>query len=702
MSKTRKYGLFVLSLLFTLSMALYVLSSFSNGNQKVVAAETTELIEMVEGASVRIKDPSGIRFTARVDETYLENGQVKEGYEVGMLIIPSALLGEVELTAGTPNVSKTAASVFDTVYNQKEGMATFNVALCDITETHYATDLSARAYIYNKDTGEYIYSALNEIQERSVAQVASLALAGGDSDESGILTNYIDKCNPTLTVGGNGADEINLTLKVGDTVSVETTPASLVPAFVCESNAVTCEDKTITVAGEFDNVVTVTVKLGSVTKTVNVRVEKVQIAIDGVSQLYTTDKDLGDGKTYVKTAVYTATVNVNGTAQTGADIVWSADGDAVSIDSSSGMVTALKAGTANIYAAYTSEATQTTYTSSAFTITVTMPYIDRTSSVELLMGKDDEQNPLSASEVFVDGGDSAIQTITDVTTADTTSVTYADGYVTAGLVEGDRIWEVGNGEYSVRVKAEVVTNVIRKAEDLQLFKFTSGTEIYSGTYVLANDIDASSYTHYKQVWGSAGDYGGDYGYLGLRGTFDGRGHTIRGITLRYGGLFGSIGAGGTVKNVAFTDVKFYDEDNTFVLATYASALSTVQDVFISIESWPTGNRVCASLMAMTRYNQGGDGIDGNPKFIRVVVVTPDDGDKTKCGSLMSEQSNANNIRGDFTDVYVISPVKLTILTDTITGVKRYDTDAKFKEANNDLSSFSADIWDLSGDYPVFK
>ena len=701
MSKTRKYGLFFLSLLFMLSMALYVSYSLSNGNRSAFAAETTEVIEMVEGASVRVEAPSGIRFTARVDETYLENGQVKEGYEVGMLIIPSALLGEDELTAGTANVSKTVASVFDTVDNQKEGMATFNVALCDITETHYATELSARAYIYNKDTGKYIYSALNEIQERSVAQVASLALAGGDSDESGILTNYIDKCNPTLTVGGNGADEINLTLKVGDTVSVETTPASLVPAFVCESNAVTCEDKTITVESEFDNVVIVTVKLGSVTKTVNVQVEKVNIEIGGVSQLYTTDKDLGDGKKYVKTAAYTATVSVNGVDEPDADIVWSAEGDAVSIDASSGIVTAVKAGTANIYASYTYAETQTTYTSAAFEITVTKPVVDRTSTVELLMGKDDEQNPLSASEVFVDG-ESVIQTVYDVTTADATSVTYADGYVTAGLVEGDRILEIGNSEYSVRVKAEVVTNVIREAEDLKLFKFTTGTEIYSGTYVLANDIDASLYTHHRQSWGSAGDYGGDYGYLGLRGTFDGRGHTISGITLQRGGLFGSIGAGGTVKNVAFTDVKFYNEDNMFVLANYASALSTVQDVFISIESWPAGDHVCASLMGLTRYNHGGDGIDGNPKFIRVVVVTPDDGGKTKCGSLMSEQSNANNIRGDFTDVYVISPVKLTILKDTITGVKRYDTPAKFKEANNDLSSFSADIWDLSGDYPVFK
>lgn len=426
-------------------------------------------------------------------------------------------------------------------------------------------------------------------------------------------------------------------------------------------------------------------------------IDNVQIFIDAgcVSQLYTTDKDLGDGKTYVKTAVYTATVNVNGTAQTGADIVWSADGDAVSIDSSSGRVTAVKAGTANIYASYTYAETQKIYTSSAFTINVTMPYIDRTSSVELLMGKDDEQNPLSASEVFVDGGDSAIQTITDVTTADTTSVTYADGYVTAGLVEGDRIWEVGNGEYSVRVKAEVVTNVIRKAEDLQLFKFTSGTEIYSGTYVLANDIDASSYTHYKQAWG-----GGAYGSYGLRGTFDGRGHTISGITLRYGGLFGSIGADGQVKNVAFEDVKLYDEDNTCVLATYACALTTVQDVFISISSWPTGDRVCAPLICQTKPTSGGSVA---PKFIRIVVVTPDRaGTWTKSyGSLVAD-GGLNNIKGDYSEVYVISTVNVSKATDTIDGVKRYDTAAEFKAANNNLSSFSADIWDLSGDYPVFK
>lgn len=426
-------------------------------------------------------------------------------------------------------------------------------------------------------------------------------------------------------------------------------------------------------------------------------IDNVQIFIDAgcVSQLYTTDKDLGDGKTYVKTAVYTATVNVNGTAQTGADIVWSADGDAVSIDSSSGRVTAVKAGTASIYASYTYAETQKKYTSSAFTINVTMPYIDRTSSVELLMGKDDEQNPLSASEVFVDGGDSAIQTITDVTTADTTSVTYADGYVTAGLVEGARIWEVGNGEYSVRVKAEVVTNVIRKAEDLQLFNFTSGTEIYSGTYVLANDIDASSYTHYKQNWG-----GGAYGSYGLRGTFDGRGHTISGITLRYGGLFGSIGADGQVKNVAFKDVKLYDEDNTCVLATYACALTTVQDVFISIASWPTGDRVCAPLICQTKPNSGGSVA---PEFTRIVVVTPDrTGTWTKAyGSLLAD-GGLNNIKGDYSEVYVISTVNVSKATDTIEGVKRYDTAADFKAANNNLSSFSADIWDLSGDYPVFK
>ena len=62
----------------------------------------------------------------------------------------------------------------------------------------------------------------------------------------------------------------------------------------------------------------------------------------------------------------------------------------------------------------------------------------------------------------------------------------------------------------------------------------------------------------------------------------------------------------------------------------------------------------------------------------------------------------NNIKGDYSEVYVISTVNVSKATDTIEGVKRYDTAAEFKAANNNLSSFSADIWDLSGDYPVFK
>ena len=411
--------------------------------------------------------------------------------------------------------------------------------------------------------------------------------------------------------------------------------------------------------------------------------------------LYTTDKNLGDGNTYTKTATLTASVTVNGTADPDAAVVWKSENTSVAtVDESTGVVTAVAEGETAVYASYTSDS-QKQYDSAPVVVFVRLPVVDKTSSVTLEMSKAAGSNALSADDVFGASSGVSILSIRDVTTADIKTITYSDGGVPGTALSGGNgeayTWEVGNGEYAFRISVKVYAAIIREAEDLEIFDFMSGNVRFDGTYVLANDIDASGYTHYKQAWGS------NYGTNGLRGIFDGRGYTIDGITLRYGGLFGAIGANGVVRNVAFENVKFYNEDNTAVFATYTCAGSVIENVFISVAQWPTDDKVCAPLVCATKPVSGGS---VTPVFRNIVIIAEGGEGKAKAGSLMADGA-AGNVICECTGIYVVSALPLSVATDTFEGVTRYENAEALAADDNDYSAFG-DCWDLTGDYPVFK
>ena len=130
---------------------------------------------------------------------------------------------------------------------------------------------------------------------------------------------------------------------------------------------------------------------------------------------------------------------------------------------------------------------------------------------------------------------------------------------------------------SYYLSATVVTKVITKASDLQLIFANEqwlGTDedgratTYDGYFVLGNDIDATGTTIYS-TYNWSGYYDSASRVLeGFQGVFDGCGYTIKGLTvnarldvrtssnsdLYSGGVFGTIGVNGVVKNVAFVDV----------------------------------------------------------------------------------------------------------------------------------------------------
>ncbi len=121
--------------------------------------------------------------------------------------------------------------------------------------------------------------------------------------------------------------------------------------------------------------------------------------------------------------------------------------------------------------------------------------------------------------------------------------------------------------YKVNVK--MATKVFTTAEELRsFFQITeatvsgatvSSTNTFSGYYMLGNNITWDDTVHDvdKNSLLSTVSFDGilKQTSIGLTGIFDGNGYTVTGMKVTNGGLFGFV-AGGTVKNVAFTNVCF--------------------------------------------------------------------------------------------------------------------------------------------------
>lgn len=119
----------------------------------------------------------------------------------------------------------------------------------------------------------------------------------------------------------------------------------------------------------------------------------------------------------------------------------------------------------------------------------------------------------------------------------------------------------GSGIYSV--KLSVCTKIISSVEDIRAARSTE--EILEGYFIVGQDFDASasasnpvSLLHWTAGYMSDKTNNLTYGF---KGTFDGRGHIIRNLTVeggnyaQMGGLFGSIQQGAVIKDVAFINME---------------------------------------------------------------------------------------------------------------------------------------------------
>lgn len=217
------------------------------------------------------------------------------------------------------------------------------------------------------------------------------------------------------------------------------------------------------------------------------------------------------------------------------------------------------------------------------------------------------------------------------------SATIADGKIVvsnAGDLEEQKsytlnVFDANGNVYSQPFVA--ATKVIRTADDLAYFELKDitkdqGKSIVSSTrfdgyYVVANDIDATGYSH-KVIKSDEESYkltfevGADGKVLatkkedtalykveevgsytdrairgGLEGTFDGAGHTISNLTVINQGLFGLV-TSGTVKNVGFTGVKLKGSEYGMNTCLFAQNVSDgrFENVYVQANDMWGGGR----------------------------------------------------------------------------------------------------------------
>ena len=266
--------------------------------------------------------------------------------------------------------------------------------------------------------------------------------------------------------------------------------------------------------------------------------------------------------------------------------------------------------------------------------------------------------------------------------------------------------------------------LIRNATDLSVLSLNydkqnpSDCNLY-GHYVLANNIDASGYAHAHGGDATGLKTGADYGF---KGVFDGRGYTIDGIALSYGGLFLSIGVNAIIKNVAFTNVNFNDRSSTiknFVLAynIYGEEANGVnfENLYIKVDTLTTPNVVWKGLTSAAVVAYDCRFATFNGVIIEYGEDISEKGPNDKdflYGSFIAFKRR-DGIRA--TNTYIISPTALqySVLADGTTssieneliskcGVVRYADHTAFKNAAVNMDAFGSTHWEIKDGIPAWK
>lgn len=135
-------------------------------------------LKMDKGASVRISDPTGLRFTTQIETSYLENLKtLGVSYTLGTLIAKAediTLDEAVDYSLLTVESSVKKLNIVSTVQKEKDGTTFVNGAVVGIALNHYDWDFAGRGYmtVSYADGSEGTFYAIENENARSVKFVA--------------------------------------------------------------------------------------------------------------------------------------------------------------------------------------------------------------------------------------------------------------------------------------------------------------------------------------------------------------------------------------------------------------------------------------------------------------------------------------------------------------------------------------------------
>ena len=171
MSKVKSKLLVALTLAFCVCLSVFAFGKITvRADEQAVESTVT----MLGGASIRLDENSGIKFTAKISGYNADD--VSTSY--GMIIMPYDFVGKyiTDYTAYHANLNAKGVKYLDRICTPFEynGEYFINYTMVDIKYSNYTREFIGVAY--KKVGGEYTYATTNKANNvRSVAQVALLA-----------------------------------------------------------------------------------------------------------------------------------------------------------------------------------------------------------------------------------------------------------------------------------------------------------------------------------------------------------------------------------------------------------------------------------------------------------------------------------------------------------------------------------------------
>lgn len=443
-----------------------------------------------------------------------------------------------------------------------------------------------------------------------------------------------------------------------------------------------------------------------------------------------------DGQTFKNSESFTVTVEDNRNAIENPDVKWTiADGGENLITLKNGVLQSEGiAGETTITASATVNGE--VYSTQPIKVEVLKPVVEKQINKDADLYK--QKFASDFSDIFTDG--KAIVDICDVT-GDKFDIGYtADGetdFSNSGITPGERKWVVYNDAYGYEINVIAASIVIRSANDfVDMYDATcKGVWKYEGYIILDSDIDFAGFDYNSakkaSTWwsnrgsassagffinttlGNAEEYGGVTAAVtrwlgradGFTGTFDGRGHIVKNLSVELYGLFPNIKEGSVFKNVAFVNA-----DVKTSSAVISSAVEgTVENVYIEVSAdntWLSIGYIGGVTMAL-----------GSTAKLKNVVVaanftspdkTREDGAKTvsECGAIAAAYKNGATLE----NVYAIANAGGLFGTYTTNiGGDGYNGSLKaYTEVTSEIKpaggfvGFDDKYWNTNDIFPIFK